>query len=78
MKEALRRQVIIGKGGHIEIPPVDLPEGTEAELVLLVHLAGEYKRTSSIMDMRGLLRGTYGTAREADAYLRAERDSWED
>jgi hypothetical protein len=75
--EALRVQVTVGRNGHIDVPPVELPEGTEAELVLWVRTAKPAQDPHSIMNLFGCLKGTYGTAEEIDAYINPERDSWD-
>lgn len=77
MKEALRKRIRVGKNGHIEIPSLDLPEGTEAELVILVNLRDAPKSERSILDMFGAGRGIYGNREEIDAYIEEERNSWE-
>jgi hypothetical protein len=76
-KEAMRTRVTVGKDGHIDVPRVDLPEGTEAEVVVVVKFAHEVKETLSLLELRGMGKGVFGTPEEADAYLRAERDAWD-
>lgn len=76
-REALRTSVTVGKDGHIDVPRVDLPEGTEAELVIVVRVDGPRGPQHSLLAMRGKGKGTFGTPGEADAYLRSERDSWD-
>ena len=77
-KEILRTHVTVGKDGRIDVPKVDLPEGTKAELTVVVPRADAKEDKVSIADMIGCLRGTYGTAEEIDAHLREEREAWED
>ena len=76
MKEALRKQITVGKNGSLEIPPLDLPEGTMAEIVVIVHTEDEPVKRPSLMDLFGAGKGIYGTREEIDAYIEAERDSW--
>lgn len=77
MSETIRREVTIGKNGTINLPPLDLPEGTRADLILIVHPKESTKPIRSLTDMIGAGRGIYGTREEIDAYIRAERDSWD-
>jgi hypothetical protein len=85
MVRAIKDRVTVGAGGRIEIARPDLPEGTQAEVIILVEEpAGTQPGASLDRNIRpltsfiGKCRGTYGnTPEEADRYLRELRDEWD-
>lgn len=73
MEQAIRRRVIVEPGGRIVIQSDELPEGAEAEVIVLL----AQPRHASYAVMLGSGQGTLATPEEADAFLRRERDAWE-
>lgn len=74
MVRAIKQIVTIQPGGRIEVCSDELPEGCEAEVIVLVKSA---EPKPSYRDMFGAGKGAYRTPDEADAFLRGERDAWE-
>jgi hypothetical protein len=75
MEQALRKRVTIQPGGKIELQSPELPDGVEADVVVLVPAAALRKR--SLVEFIGAGKGLFKSAEEVDAYIREERDSWE-
>ena len=76
MEQIIRRKVVVQQGGSIELRSDELKEGTEAEVIVIVQSGAESKPVS-YASLFGSGRGGFGSAQEADDFLRRERDSWE-
>jgi hypothetical protein len=74
MVTALKQMVTVQQGGRIEIPSSQLPEGSNAEVIVLVE---SVKRTVSLASLIGKGKGGFDSPKSVDDYLREERDSWE-
>ena len=77
MEQVIRRRVVVQHGGCIELGSDDVREGTKAEVFVIVR-TGEQSAHATYGSMFGNGRGGFATAEEADAFLRRERDSWDD
>ena len=77
MEQVIRRRVVVQPGGCIELRSDELPEGVEAEVIIIVRTEDESPR-ADYGSMFGSGRGGFATAEEADVFLRRERDSWDD
>ena len=78
MVEALRRQVIVGQGGSIEIRASDLKPGTPAEVIVLQAPATPSSEgLAPLCSFIGSCKGMFSSQQEADDYLRGERESWD-
>ena len=75
MTRAIKEQVTIKPGGLVEFRHPDLPAGAIAEVIVLVE--GPADEPPSLTSLIGTTKGLFGSAEEADAYLRQERDSWD-
>jgi hypothetical protein len=78
MVRALREQTVVGPAGRVVIDRSDLPEGSRAEVIVLVDdspINGASGR--SLASYVGALKGQFATVEAADAYLRELRDEWE-
>jgi len=75
MDQALRKRVTIQPGGRIELQSPELPDGAEADVVVVVSPTPTRKR--SLVEFIGAGKGLFKSAEEVDAYIREERDSWE-
>ena len=56
-------------------PFPDLPAGAVVEVIVLVKEPAD--EPPSLTSLLGSTKGLFGSAEEADAYLRQERDSWD-
>jgi hypothetical protein len=75
MTRAIREHVTVEQEGVIEIHHPGLSVGTKAEVIVLVEQpAGDDRPLVSFI---GKGRGCFADAAEADAFLRAERESWD-
>jgi hypothetical protein len=76
---AIRRHVQIQAGGTVTLQDADLPEGAEAEVIVLVASeADEAAPLPPMTSMIGAAPGGFDTPADADAYVRSLRDEWED
>jgi hypothetical protein len=75
MTRAIREHVIIEQEGVIEIRHPGLSVGMAAEVVVLVKQPGVKDRP--LVSFLGQGRGCFASVAEADAFLRAERESWD-
>ncbi len=74
MLQAIKERVIVQTGGRIELDHPELCAGSEAEVIIMVEEAAE---RPSLASFAGQGKGCFEDAAEIDAFLRAERDSWE-
>lgn len=78
MTQALVKHVIVKEGGKIELQSPDLHEGQKAEVIVLLEEGkASPKKSSTFSAMLGHGKGLFKSADEVDAYIRAERDSWQ-
>lgn len=75
MVTAVKQIVTIQEGGRVEVTSAELPEGRLAEVIVLVDQLAPPK---SYLSLFGTGKGGFATPEEADAFLRKERDSWDD
>ena len=76
MVQALRQTVVVQRGGHVEVNSPELPEGASAEVIVM--LEGPMSSPYSMVSMIGAGKGRFSSVEEIDAFIRKERDSWED
>ena len=74
MVRAIKQTVTIQPGGRVEITSDELPEGRQAEVIILVNSDAPVKKYLSLF---GSGKGGFATPEQADAFLRRERDEWE-
>ena len=74
MERAIRRRAIVQPGGAVQIQSDQLPEGAEVDVIVIVHTPTPPGRYAA---MFGSGRGSFTTPEEADAFLRRERDAWD-
>jgi hypothetical protein len=77
MPVAVQVQTMILPGHRIEIQSDDLPEGRTATVWVVVDEAAPPKRRLSEILANYSGGALFQTAEQVDAYLRAERDSWD-
>ena len=74
MVKAVKQIVTIQPGGRVELTSDDLPEGHQAEVIVLVNQNQPVKSYAALF---GSGRGVFPTPEQADAFLRRERDAWD-
>ena len=74
MVRAIKQTVTIQSGGRIELTSAELPEGRQAEVIVLVPPTPAAK---SYLALFGSGKGGFAGPEEADAFLRQERDAWD-
>lgn len=72
---AIKQETTVQPGGIIQIHSEKLPAGARAEVIVLVNEPNDSLR--SLASFLGAAKGGFASAAEIDAFLRAERDSWE-
>lgn len=80
-RSQVRIQTAVISGNRIEIPaPAGLAVGDPVEVVILTDSLPAPARSAFLSDILSSLppgRGLFSSGDQVDAYLRAERDSWE-
>jgi hypothetical protein len=74
MVKAIKKTVTIEAGGRVEITSEDLPEGRQAEVIVLVE---QDTRSKSYLALFGSGKDGFSSPEKADAFIRWERDEWE-
>ena len=74
MIQAIKEKVIV-RGGSIEIHRSDLPEGAEAEVIIMIQKADE--TAPPLASYIGKGKGCFSSAKEIDDFLHSERESWQ-
>lgn len=78
MIKAIRERAVVKEGGVIEIRSPEMPKpGTAAEVVVLFDDELDEEPLVPLTELIGSAKGLFPTPEDADAYLDAERDSWE-
>ena len=79
MIRAHRHQVVVKKGGRVEVRSPDLKPGTVAEVIILEPSSPSAEATaapSRLSALIGSCKGMFSSPQEADAFLDQERDAW--
>ena len=74
MVTAVKQIVTIQSGGRAELSYDELPEGRQAEVIVLVERPASSRPYLSLF---GAGKGAFPSAETADAFLRGERDAWD-
>ncbi|MCL2641087.1 MAG: hypothetical protein FWD53_09610 [Phycisphaerales bacterium] len=75
---AIRQATTVQPGGVIQIASDRLTAGVRAEVIVLVdELPSTPAMFPTMRSLIGAAQGSFKSAAETDAFLRAERDSWE-
>jgi hypothetical protein len=79
MVRAIRERTVVGPSGRVVIDRSDLPEGTSAEVIVLVddHIAAGTSLPRPLVSYIGAMKGQFASASDADAHLRSIRDEWD-
>ena len=79
--QAIKARVRVGAGGAIELRDPALPEGAEAEVIVLVGPTPEAEPTDEelppLARIVGSGRGGFSSVEEIDRHLRDLRDEWD-
>ena len=77
MSPAKRIRTTVQPGGKIEIEAPDLPVGSAVEVLVIPTPASIPRRPLREILARAKGHQSFRSAAEVDAYLQAERDSWD-
>lgn len=77
MVQAIKKRVRVGAGGTIAVQDPALPEGAEAEVIVLLGEAVPAKEVPPLASMLGAARGLFASPEEIDEYIRDLRDEWD-
>jgi len=80
MVQALRKHVRIQAGGVVAVQDASLPEGAEAEVIVLLTEASETEVAEELPpleSMVGAAKGLFSSPEEIDQYIRDLRDEWD-
>ena len=77
MISGVRTTATVQPGGLVEIRSDELQEGATVEVIVLVQPSEELKK-KELAEFLGAAKGSFSNVAEIDAYIRAERDSWDD
>jgi len=72
--QAIRQRVRVKTGGVVEVRSPELQVGAEAEVIVVVENGSLTRRKWKELIGKG--KGAFSTAKEADEFLRRERESW--
>lgn len=82
MVQALKQRVRIGANGRVEIGRSELPEGRLADVIVVLDdqpsALTESEPLRPLSSFLGVCKGQFRSAEEADAYVRALRDEWDE
>ncbi len=78
MVRAIKESTVVGPGGRVIIDHSDLPEGSSAEVIVLVddRSLGDSQAPRSLCSYVGAMKGQFKSAADADAHVRELRDEW--
>lgn len=72
---AFRTQAVVQPGGIIHIQDAHLVPGNLAEVIIFETTQFSEKQ-KGVMDFFGAAKGNFNSTKEADLFLRKERDKW--
>lgn len=77
MRNAIKQNVTVQRGGRIEVFVPELAEGTTAEVIVL-EAARENSpvRKTMLAGVIGTGKGAFTSPQEVDQFIRTERDQW--
>ncbi len=65
----------VEEDGELRIRSAELKSGQQVDVKLVIRNPAEPRH--SWQELRGIFKGTWGSAEAVDRYLEEERDSWE-
>ena len=80
MVRAIKERTVVGPAGRVVIDHSDLPEGSSAEVIVLVddQAVTSPQAPRPLSSYIGAMKGQFKSAADADAYIRELRDEWGD
>lgn len=77
MRNGIKQNVRVQRGGRIEVFVPEMQEGTIAEVIVLEAVREESaSRTVILADVIGAGNGAFSSPQEVDRFIRADRDQW--
>ena len=77
MVQAVRIKARVQAGGRIAVQDSALPEGAEAEVIVLLSDASPEPAPRPLRRIVGSGTGLFSSAHDADAYVKQLRDEWD-
>jgi len=80
MIQAVRKRVRVQAGGIVAVQDASLPEGAEAEVIVLLAEAADADETEALPpleSMVGAAKGLFSSPEEIDQYIRDLREEWD-
>jgi hypothetical protein len=77
MRQTIEKDIIFKKDNVLEIHSPLIKSGDHGHLTLVVEKISKPKKKISFLKLRGSGKGCYKTSKEADTFIRKERDKWE-
>ena len=75
MVRAIRQSVTVKPGGIVEVRSDELQAGAHAEVIVLIEPPQE--PAAPLSSFVGAAPGSFSSPREADTFIRSERDAWD-
>ncbi|WP_207635284.1 hypothetical protein [Syntrophomonas wolfei] len=73
----IREKTIVKPGGVVEIRSGELPVGVTVEVTIVVERDNTQSVPRSLINFIGSAKGCFLSPREADEFIRGERDAWD-
>lgn len=75
MTQAIRQDITVQKDHKIEISSPELKLGDHVEVIILLNQ--EKPQKTNLRAMLGTGKGSFSSSKEADDFIRGERNTWE-
>jgi hypothetical protein len=75
MLNGIKQRVMIKPGGIIELRSSELIPGEEAEVIVIMDKKKD-ENNFVLASIIGSAKGAYKTSKEADIFIRSERNKW--
>ena len=76
MLHAIKQQVIVPPDGVLKIYSKELQPGSQAEIIVILKQLPP-PTPQGLLRFMGKGKGAFATPKQADSFIRGERDSWE-
>jgi len=77
MVQAIRQEVTVSEDNVIQIHSPILKAGVQVEVIVLLTEGHKVEKKKNLSALIGKGKRSFGSAKEADAFIRGERNKWE-